>query len=112
MANQLLPEGLIERVARRFKVLSEPVRLQLLNLLQVEGPLSVQEIVEATGLRQANVSKHLSLMAREGILARKKEGLHVYYSINDPSIEGLCLLVCNRIREETIREHNQLIQSF
>ncbi len=109
---KLLPETLIERVAQRFKVLSEPVRLQLLNLLQVEGELSVQEIVEATGLRQANVSKHLNLMAREGLLARRKEGLNVYYSINDPSIEGLCLLVCNRIREEAIRESEELSRSF
>ena len=111
MANQLLPQAMIERVARRFKVLSEPVRLHLLNLLQLHQEMSVQEIVEATGLRQANVSKHLNLMAREGILKRRKEGLNVFYSINDPSIQGLCLLVCSRIREETATEHELLNRS-
>jgi signal transduction histidine kinase len=63
--SQLLPDALIEQVAQRFKLLSEPMRLQLLNLLQVHEEMSVQEVVEATGHRQANVSKHLGLMARE-----------------------------------------------
>ena len=77
MADQLLPRALIERVARRFKILSEPVRLELLNQLTVNGAMNVQELVDATQHQQANVSKHLLQMAHEGILSRRKEGLHV-----------------------------------
>lgn len=95
---------MIEQVARRFKLLSEPVRLELLNQLQVRGALSVQELVEATGHQQANVSKHLLLMAREGLLSRRKEGLNVYYDIEDPTVSGLCVLVCSRIRQESFEQ--------
>ena len=105
---ELLPKALIQRVARRFKVLSEPARLELLNQLQLAGPLSVQELVDATGYGQANVSKHLMLMAREGMLERRKDGLNVYYSIKDPTLHTLCLLVCNRLRQEVAAEAEDL----
>jgi DNA-binding transcriptional ArsR family regulator len=91
---------MLEQAARRFKLLSEPVRLELLNQLQVRGEMNVQELVDATGHQQANVSKHLLLMAREGVLRRRKEGLNVYYGIEDPTISGLCMLVCGRLRQE------------
>ena len=100
MSTALLPLPYIEQVAQRFKLLSEPVRLALLNQLQVHGEMNVQQLVEATGQNQANVSKHLLLMAREGLLHRRKEGLNVYYSIKDPTIQSLCLLVCTQIRQE------------
>ncbi len=99
MAKELVPPSMIEMAARRFKLLSEPVRLELLNRLQVSGEMNVQELVEATGYQQANVSKHLLLMAREGVLSRRKEGLNVYYGIEDPSISGLCMLVCGQLRQ-------------
>lgn len=100
MSDELLPESLIDRVAQRFKILSEPVRLQLLNQLQVHDELNVQELVEATEQRQANVSKHLGIMTREGLLERRKDGLHVYYSLSDPTIQAICLLVCGQLRNE------------
>ncbi|MEM8486932.1 MAG: metalloregulator ArsR/SmtB family transcription factor [Bacteroidota bacterium] len=105
---ELLPPLLIDRVARRFKLLSEPVRLQLLSVLHREKELTVQELVEATGQHQANVSKHLNLMAKEGILSRNKEGLFVYYAIKDTTISGLCLLVSGRIRQEIEQEQRRL----
>ena len=99
-AKELLPPLLMERIARRFIILSEPARLQLLSVLYAEGEMTVQDLVEATGRHQANVSKHLNLMAKEGILSRQKEGLFVYYGIQDSTIQGLCLLVSGRIRQE------------
>jgi DNA-binding transcriptional ArsR family regulator len=101
MSQELVPSPQIEHAAQRFKLLSEPVRLELLNQLQVHGELSVGELVDATGHRQANVSKHLGLMAREGLLDRRKEGLYVYYQISDPTLSALCMLVCGRLREES-----------
>ena len=102
MANKLVPSERLEEAANRFKLLSETVRLELLNQLQQHGEMTVSELVEATGHRQANVSKHLGMMAREGLLARRKEGLYVHYSINDPTISALCMLVCGRLREEEL----------
>lgn len=100
MKTSLLPPPLVERVARRFKLLGEPARLLLLNQLHANGEMSVNELVEQTGLTQANVSKHLLMMANEGLLGRRKDGLYVFYSIEDPTLHSLCLLVCGRIREE------------
>jgi ArsR family transcriptional regulator len=96
----LIPDTLIEAAAERFKVLSEPIRLELLNILQEGGAMSVQEVVERSGQRQANVSKHLLRMARAGLLERRKEGVHVYYEIDDPVLPGLCLLVAGQLRQE------------
>lgn len=98
MQKRLVPRELLQKAADRFKLLGEPVRLEILSLLQVEGEMNVQEIVEATGQGQANVSKHLGLMAREGLVRRRQEGLFAYYSIDDPSLSGICLLVCGQLR--------------
>jgi ArsR family transcriptional regulator len=100
MADSLVPDDYLERAARRFKVLSEPARLELLNQLHAHGEMRVGEIVDATGHRQANVSKHLGRMADEGLLARRKEGLYVHYRIADPTLSALAMLVCGRLREE------------
>ncbi len=109
MGNTYLSVPMLTKVAQRFKILSEPIRLQLINQLQVNHELSVSELVEATGHSQANVSKHLTLMAREGILSRRKDGLLAYYSISDPTINELCTLVCGRILEEA-SENQKLLQ--
>ncbi len=100
MGKAIIPPVLLEKVATRFKLLSEPIRLQLLNLLMSKGELCVTELVELTQQTQANVSKHLNLLAREGILERRKEGLKVYYRIADPSIQQICAVMCDRIRDE------------
>lgn len=101
MSSPLVPDDQLEAVARRFRVLGEPVRLELLGVLHEEGRLSVGELVEATGHRQANVSKHLGRMAEEGLVSRTREGVHVYYALDDTTLPALCLLVATRLREET-----------
>lgn len=98
MANKLLPRVLLQQAAGRFRLLGEPVRLELLNLLHLHGEMNVLELVEATGCLQANVSKHLKLLSEAGVVARRKEGLYVYYRINDPSLSGICLLVCSQLQ--------------
>lgn len=99
---KLVPQTLLMQAARRFKLLSEPARLHLLNHLHGSSELSVQDLVEATGYQQANVSKHLALMARHGLLARRKEGLHVFYRIADPTVSAMCTLVCGQLRQEAM----------
>jgi len=100
MDRPLLPPDEIEAVARRFDVLGVPARLRLLSALHAEGEQAVGELVEATGFRQSNVSKHLSLMAEEGLLTRRRDGVHVYYALDDPTLGALCMLVSRRLREE------------
>ncbi|PSQ97046.1 MAG: transcriptional regulator [Bacteroidetes bacterium SW_9_63_38] len=95
----LVPSDQIGAVARRFRLLGEPVRLRLLNVLAEHGEMTVGNLVEATGQQQANVSKHLGLMADEGVLTRRREGVYVYYSVSDPTLPALCLLVSTQLRE-------------
>ncbi len=106
------PEILVP-VAEYFKVLSEVSRLQILSALKA-GSLNVTELTEATGLGQANLSKHLKVLTQAGILSRQTQGVSAYYSISDPIIFDLCELVCNRIIDrmqqqvETVERLNAL----
>jgi len=86
-------------IAERFRVLGDPLRLQLLHLLG-EAEMPVGALVEASGASQANVSKHLQILLRAGLVQRRKEGLQAYYKIVDPSIFQLCDLVCGRLSEQ------------
>ena len=86
-------------VADRFKVLSDPLRLALLHRLK-EGERTVTTLVQETGASQANVSKHLQILRRAGLVERRKEGLSAWYSILDPSIFEICDLVCGRLAEQ------------
>jgi DNA-binding transcriptional ArsR family regulator len=88
----------LEHVALRFRLLGDPLRLRLLGCL-AQGERSVSELVAATAATQANVSKHLAALLQAGILARRKEGLRVFYSISDPSVFELCDIVCGSLRD-------------
>lgn len=92
------PEAL-ELVAGRFKVLAEPVRLQILQYLE-NGESSVTAITQAVESTQPNVSKHLKLLQDEGLVARRQEGNTVYYRIADESVFELCELVCGSLKQK------------
>lgn len=94
----LTPE-LLGLIAERFKALAEPVRLQILDRLRV-GEMTVSELVDDTGLGQANVSKHLQLLHGMGFVRRRKEGLFVYYALADKSVFQLCDAMCGRLDAE------------
>ncbi|MBE9169189.1 helix-turn-helix transcriptional regulator [Pleurocapsales cyanobacterium LEGE 06147] len=92
------PPEFLAPVADYFKVLSEVSRLQILSCLR-SGPMNVSEIGEATGLGQANLSKHLKMLTEAEILSRQPQGVSVYYEIKDPMIFELCELVCDSLYE-------------
>ena len=83
-------------VARLFSVLSGPSRLVLVQALR-DGPLTVSELVEASGMKQANVSKHLGLLHQHGLVKRQREGICVRYKILDPVVFALCNLACGKV---------------
>jgi len=93
-----LGDQALELIADRFRVLGEPMRLKLIIALEA-GELNVTQLVEATNGTQANVSRHLQSLTSAGILARRKEGLMVYYFIADPSIFDLCESVCGSLQK-------------
>ena len=89
---RLLSDGELDRVAMHFRVLGEPMRLKILQSVCRE-PRTVNEIVSAVGATQANVSKHLALLAGAGILTRRKSGQCVYYGMKDQFTVKMCELV-------------------
>src|ERR1041385_8925083 len=91
-SNRILSDDELEQVANRFKLLAEPMRLRILQAV-CKTPRSVNEIVSVTGATQANVSKHLSLLAAAGVLSREKDGQCVYYGMKDQWALKLCELV-------------------
>lgn len=104
-----LPPSALTQVADYFKVLSELSRLQVLCSLKT-GSKNVTEIMEATGLGQANVSKHLKILAQAGIVSRTPQGVSVYYEIVEPFIFELCELVGDRLSIRLATQSQQLKQ--
>jgi DNA-binding transcriptional ArsR family regulator len=99
-----LSDAMLERLADRFKALAEPTRLCILQELR-NGEQTVSELMEATGLQQANLSKHLQVLRTMNFVERRKEGLFVYYRIADSDVFALCDLVCDRIEREAVAAH-------
>ena len=91
-----LPEEALVQVAAYFQALSEPTRLQILNLLR-EGERNVGELALMCGYSAANISRHLSLLTRHGLVRRESRGNSAYYRIADASVYQLCDLVCGSI---------------
>jgi DNA-binding transcriptional ArsR family regulator len=86
-------DAMVKHMAQVFQIMGDETRLKILRCLMVSSQ-TVNAIVEATGQSQANVSKHLSLMTKSGLLGRRKEGTRVWYSIVDPMVHALCDAVC------------------
>lgn len=105
-----VPLEVVQQVAAYFSILSEPMRLKILNLLR-DGEKCVQDLVEATATSQANVSKHLKVMMQAGILSRRAEGTSAYYSVTDDLTFELCTLVCDRIATR-IEQQAQNFRAF
>ncbi|HHP7244936.1 MAG: ArsR/SmtB family transcription factor [Elainellaceae cyanobacterium] len=105
-----VPAEVVQQVAEYFSVLSEPMRLRILNLLR-DGEKCVQDLVEATETSQANVSKHLKVMLQAGILTRRSKGTSAYYSVADDLIFELCNLVCDRLASR-IEQQAQHFRAF
>lgn len=90
-----LPGVILELIGERFKALAEPTRLRILNTLR-QGELTVSELIDATGLGQANISKHLQLLHAQGFVERRKQGLYIFYRLADEDVFLLCEIVCRR----------------
>jgi DNA-binding transcriptional ArsR family regulator len=105
---QPLPDPLVELIAQRFRVIGEPMRIRLLDRLR-QGEASVQELTEALGASQQNVSKHLGVLHQAGIVGRRKAGNRALYSIADDSVFELCEQVCGGLSRQ-LAELAELIE--
>lgn len=81
------------KMAKRFKILSEPSRLKIIRALY-PGEKCVTDIIEATGLLQANVSKQLKILESDDVVICRPQGLQRFYRVIDSSVAGICAKVC------------------
>jgi ArsR family transcriptional regulator len=95
-----IPDATLELMAGKFRLIGEPTRLAILHALMGGGEKSVGQVVAETGRAEVNVSRHLKQLAKGGMLARRKEGLQVFYRLTDPVIEQVCRLVCGSLLKD------------
>ncbi len=110
----LIPDEFLDRMAEKFRTLGDPTRLAILRTL-LGGEKSVGTVVAETGQHQANVSKHLKMLADAGMVSRRKEGLQVFYAVGDPVVENLCELVCGAIVQEAradVDRNRQILKTW
>jgi DNA-binding transcriptional ArsR family regulator len=93
----------VQRASELFSTLSETSRLMLLQAL-MNGPKTVTELVDESGLKQGNVSKQLGILHSARLVSRQRTGNFAYYSISEPVIFDLCNLVCETLREQVKRD--------
>lgn len=94
-----IPVDLAEMIAGRMRVIGDPSRIRILDLLR-DSDLSVGELTERLGTSQQNTSKHLGMLLQAGIVARRKEGNSSIYSIADPGVYDLCEQVCGGLQTQ------------
>jgi DNA-binding transcriptional ArsR family regulator len=102
-------EQLLERVADRLKAMADPMRLRILHVLQ-DGERCVNDILGIVGGSQANVSKHLSVLRRAGLVECRREGVNMFYRIEDPTVFAICATVCDSLERQVKAEKREIEQ--
>ena len=102
-------DELLQRIAEVLKAMADPTRLKILHSLQ-QGERCVSDILEVVGGSQANVSKHLSVLKRAGLVESRRDGLNVFYEISDEGVFTICRNVCDSLEIRIDREHKTIIE--
>ena len=100
MSRPPLSDTMIDQVSQLFLALGDASRLKILRTLQeAKTAMSQGALAQATGLSQANASKHLAQLVRVGLVSREAEGNTVFYQAVMPLVENLCEMVCGHVTE-------------
>lgn len=99
-----------EQVAQYFGLLADPTRLRILSCLCGEER-PVNDVVQRIGLTQANISRHLNILYRAGILERRRDGNSVYYRVIDPNFVDICRTVSITVASQDIGDHLGVLDS-
>lgn len=90
-----------------FKVLGNDTRLRLLHALHREGSVSVGELAEQVGMRPQAVSNQLQRLADRGIVAARRDGTRIFYSIADPCVPSVLDLALCLTEETAVARHGR-----
>lgn len=90
---------LYELQAELCKTLSNPKRLEILDILKEEGEICVNRLAEMLEIPKANTSQHLAVLRQAGVVNTRKDGINVYYSLRSKKITEACSLTRNILIE-------------
>jgi len=102
-------DELLTRIAEVLKAMADPTRLKILHSLH-QGERCVSDILTVVGGSQANVSKHLSVLKRAGLVDCRRDGLNVFYRIIDEGVFTICRNVCDSLETRIDREHEAIVK--
>jgi DNA-binding transcriptional ArsR family regulator len=89
-----------EKAAEMFAVLSTPIRLRIISAL-CQGEKNVGQLLDQIGVAQPNMSQHLNIMYRSGILGKRRQGAQMFYRIADETAVVVCRAVCTQVAIDT-----------
>jgi rhodanese-related sulfurtransferase len=110
MSRPNFKKQLFEQFARVGKALASGHRLELLEFL-AQGERTVEALAGVTGLSVANTSQHLQQLRQVGLVATRKEGLHVHYRLADADVSEL-LGVMQKIAEKQFAEVDRIVRTY
>ncbi len=102
-----MSEAMVGRVVERLAALADPSRVRILHHLQ-EGEADIGTLVAATGVAQASVSKHVSVLRQAGWVESRRQGTRVVVRIKDPGVYDLCRIVCDGVIRQAKEMHVEL----
>ncbi len=92
-------DQVFDSVAELFGVLSTPIRLKIISAV-CNGEKNVSELLAEIDTTQPNMSQHLSMLYRSGVLAKRREGTQMYYRLQSERVATLCRAVCTQVAIE------------
>lgn len=102
-------EKVFNSVAELFAVLSTPIRLRIISAV-CHGEKNVSELLAEIDTTQPNMSQHLSMLYRSGVLGKRREGTQVYYRLQSERVAVLCRAVCTQVAIE-LEDDSQILPS-
>jgi len=95
-----------DSAAELFGVLSTPIRLRIIGAL-CDGEKNVSQLLHDIAVSQPNMSQHLNVLYRAGVVAKRRHGVQVYYRIGDESVVRVCKAVCSQMGLEQTVDHER-----
>jgi ArsR family transcriptional regulator len=92
-------DQVFDSVAELFSVLSTPIRLKIISAV-CQGEKNVSELLSMIDTTQPNMSQHLSMLYRSGVLSKRREGTQMYYRLQSERVATLCRAVCTQVAIE------------
>ena len=94
-------QEVFDKAAELFAVLSTPVRLRIISQL-CQGEKNVGQLLERIEVPQPNMSQHLNILYRAGLVGKRRQGAQMFYRIADASVVGVCRAVCTQVAVDTV----------